>query len=418
MYGSCKTSFLILAAIAFIHVSCGENESIVAPEEVPGNQSNERITITNDEIELGGRVKYFEDVDIPIDSVGGGGLAKRAQLQGFSLKLVAEVLPPSIDGQLLQATSISMQGNTAIVSYNMRGAQYLGGIDVYNTTDSKKPRLKSEALFNDTDVNSVSFDEGTVYAAEATGSSGFPDPAVLEVIKMQNEKLVLEGNQCVPLTSFAGTGVVILGKTIYATSGDNGGLSVFDQNGLTMMTSVGLHDARWVDAAEGNVVVVQGTPGRISVFSEGGLGLLGTYYFTGADISESKSTVEVVGGKAFVGAGSGGAQVLSVSTGTVVGTVERPDPASLGLDPSVVVTNAVAVDNDLMFISNGEAGVYVAQASKDFDKTGSEEQQQITLLGKLRFDDLQSVNHVAYKVKNLIIASGLGGLKIVEIELK
>ncbi len=114
----------------------------------------------------------------------------------------------------------------------------------------------------------------------------------------------------------------------------------------------------------------------------------------------------------------GGVQILSVNTGTVVATVPLPDPASLGLDPSVVVTNAVAVDDDLLFISNGEAGVYVAQGSEDLDETGSEEQQQITLLGRLRLDDLQSVNHVAYKEKYLIIGSGLGGLKTVEIKLK
>ena len=143
-----------------------------------------------------------------------------------------------------------------------------------------------------------------------------------------------------------------------------------------------------------------------------------TYPFTGANVPESKSTVEVVGGKAFIAAGTGGVQILSVNTGAVVGTVPLPDPASLGLDPSVVVTNAVAVDDDLLFISNGEAGVYVAQGSKHFDQTGSEEQQQITLLGRLRLDDLQSVNHVAYKKKYLIIASGLGGLKTIEIKLK
>jgi hypothetical protein len=145
------------------------------------------------------------------------------------------------------------------------------------------------------------------------------------------------------------------------------------------------------------------------------LQLLGQYTFIGADIPESKSTVEVVGGKAFIAAGTGGVQILSVNTGAVVGSVPLPDAAALGLDPSVVVTNAVAVDDDLLFISNGEAGVYVAQGSQPFDQTGSEQQLQITLLGQLQFADLQSVNHVAFKNNYLIIASGLGGLKTVEV---
>jgi hypothetical protein len=85
-----------------------------------------------------------------------------------------------------------------------------------------------------------------------------------------------------------------------------------------------------------------------------------------------------------------------------------------------VVTNAVAIDQDLMFISNGEAGVYLAQGSQAFSTSGTGA-QTITMRGKLRFGNLQSVNHVAYSAGGpgnpgmLIIAAGLGGLKIVQV---
>jgi hypothetical protein len=161
--------------------------------------------------------------------------------------------------------------------------------------------------------------------------------------------------------------------------------------------------------------VAQGTPGQIAVFNETNLAPVGTWAFTGADIAESKSTVQVVGGKAFIAAGSGGVQVLSASTGLVVGSVPRPNPAALGLTSSVVVTNAASVDGDLLFISNGEAGVYVAQGSQAFSTSGSETPQTITMLGRLQFANLQSVNHVAYSSPYLIIAAGLGGLKIVRV---
>jgi hypothetical protein len=83
----------------------------------------------------------------------------------------------------------------------------------------------------------------------------------------------------------------------------------------------------------------------------------------------------------------------------------------------VVVTNAASVDADLLFISNGEAGVYVAQGSSAFSATSAETAQTITMLGKLRFANLQSVNHVAYSSQDgyLIIAAGLGGLKMVKV---
>lgn len=405
--------FLLFAA--FIHFGCSED--VITPTSGPGDQSNDRISITNDESALAFRVRIVNE-EVPIDTTGTGGLAKRSHVQAFKLTLAAEVLPPSIDGQVLQATSIEMKGSKSIVSYSMRGEQYLGGIDVFELDNNLNPVLRSEALFRNTDINSVSFDQGNVYVAEATSDTGFPYPSVLEVIKLSGNKLVLEGNKRVPLTSFAGTSVVVSGSRVYATSGDNGALSVFDQSSFTEVTSFSLHDARWVDVEGGKVVVVQGTPGQVSVFSEVGVSLLGTFLFAGADIPESKSTVEVVGGKAFIAAGASGVQVLSVNTGLVLGAVPRPDPGQLGLDPSVVVTNAASVDDDLLFISNGEAGVYVAQSDKDFEATGSEEPQQLTLLGKLRFDDLQSVNHVAYRDKFLVIAAGLGGLKIVRVELK
>jgi hypothetical protein len=275
--------------------------------------------------------------------------------------------------------------------------------------------LRSEALFRNTDVNAVSTYGGVVAAAEATGDTGFASPAAVEVMLLVGPYLVLNDSWRLPLTSYAGTSVTLSGQRVYATSGDGGALFAFTVYPNSTVDTIDLHDARWVAVDGGKVVVAQGTPGTIAVFNESTLAPAGTFAFTGADVPESKSTVELVGGKAFIAAGTAGVQVLSASTGKVVGSVPRPDPAALGLDPSVVVTNAAAADQNLLFISNGEAGVYVAQGSRNFADTGSETTQQITMLGRLQFGSLQSVNHVAYRNSNLIIAAGLGGLKIVQV---
>ncbi len=116
-------------------------------------------------------------------------------------------------------------------------------------------------------------------------------------------------------------------------------------------------------------------------------------------------------------AGPEGVQVMCLDYGQIVGSVPRPDPATLELDPAVVVTNAVTVDEDLIFISNGEAGVYVAAGAAEFATTPCDAPQNITMLGHLQFDALQSVNHVDYENKRLLIAAGLGGLKIVRINV-
>ena len=393
----------------------------------PGNQANGHITIVNDAATLAAQVTYLAD-SVPIDATGVGyptgpahapaaSTIARAGGGSFSLTLTAEVASPSIGGQVLQATSVSIVGQRAVVSYNMRGNPYLGAVDVFDWSNNNLPTLKSRALFQTADINAVYASGANLYVAEATGDTGFTSPAVFEVMQLVGNNLVLNGNRRRGLTSYAGTSATASGTRAYATSGDNGALFVIDPVTLAPLDTIPLHDARWVTVAGGKIVVVQGTPGQISVFNEATLAPAGTFTFKGADIAQSKSTAELVGGKAFIAAGDSGVQVLSVTTGKVVGSVPRPNPASLGLGDSVVVTNAASVDADLLFISNGEAGVYVAQGSQAFSATGSETQQTITMLGKLRFANLQSVNHVAYSAQDqyLIIAAGLGGLKLVKV---
>ncbi|HEY4643703.1 MAG TPA: hypothetical protein VIH68_03200, partial [Bacteroidota bacterium] len=138
-----RSAILVIAVAALSHFSCDNNGTIVGPGGNPGNQSNDRITIINDESELDGKVRYYNDKDVPIDPPGGGFAAKGSHAQAFSLTLLAEVLPPSVGGQVLQATSVSLDGNKAVVSYNMRGEQFLGGIQVIDVTGQSNPKLKS-----------------------------------------------------------------------------------------------------------------------------------------------------------------------------------------------------------------------------------------------------------------------------------
>ena len=358
-----RTGFVAtsVAAIALLAVSCGDG--FTAP-----NESDDRIDITNDEGTLDGRVRY-PDQDIPIGTPSPAAMpsaafgAISAAPQALRLHLVADISPPTVDGEVVQATSVAMYGYKAMVSYNMRGAPRLGAIDwIWKLT--KTPRIKTSASFTDSDISALSWDGNYVYAAEATDAAGFPFPAVLERLKLQGNHFTLRDNLRVPLTSFAATGTLVTNSEVYVTSGDGGHVSAFSQSSLSLLGEFPLDDARWAawDEIGGRIVVVQGTPGRISVFAEGefpggSMNLLNTFPFPGADVPESKSTVDIAGGKAFIAAGPEGVQIVCLDNGQIVGSVPRPDPATLGLDPSVVVTNAVAVDRDLMFISNGEAGV-------------------------------------------------------------
>lgn len=394
----------------------------------PAFETDGRISITNDESELDSRVSY-PDEDVPIDGpvpVSGAAASSPARApSSIDLTLKAEVLSPSVAGSVVQATSVwATSDNKAVVSYSLVGAQAVGALDYFIQLTNETPKLKSSLTFSDSDVNAVFTDGIAVYSAVATSDPTFLEPAVLERSTLNGVNFTLDGNLRVPLASFAGTSTMSTGSEIYATSGAGGGVYAFDATTLALVGEYPLDDARWVawDQDNGRVVVLQGTPGRLSVFAEGSfpggsMTLLNTFSFPGADVAGSKSTLEIVGGKAFVAAGPEGVQVVCLDNGQIVGSVPRPDPGSLGLDPSVVVTNAVTVQDDLMFISNGEAGVYAAAGDESFETSACTAQQNITLLGQLQFADLQSANHVVYRNDFLFVAAGLGGLKVVEVDV-
>src|SRR2546430_11125419 len=245
----------------------------------------------------------------------------------YQLKLSAEVASPVGGGQTLQATSVEIGGALAIVSSKMVGSPYLGGIDVIDISNQLHPTLVSEALFQNTDVSAVTGSGSSVYAAEATGDTGFATPAVFEVMQLQGNNLVLAGNRRTALSSFVATSVAS-GTRAYATSGDSGSLFVIDPAQFTITSSIPLHDARWVTVGGGKVVVVQGTPGVISVYNESDMSLVGHFPFKGADVAQSKSQAVLLGGKAFIAAGDSGVQAFSASTGKFLGSVPRPNPDS------------------------------------------------------------------------------------------
>ena len=340
---------------------------------IPAFETDGRLNMSNDEEALNDRVGHpDEDVPIAPTSPAAAGLAAVGPARAPSsiqLTLVGEIAPPTVNGQVVQATSVwATRNDKAIVSYNVRGSSAVGALDFFTRLTNRRPRLRSSVTFTDADANAVFTDGNRAYSATASTDASFAWPAVMERIRIRNDRFRVDpGNMRLPLTSFAATSAMATDNAVYVTSGDGGGVFAFDVGDMSLLGEFALDDARWVAWDEDNrrVVVLQGTPGRLTVFAEDAFPMipLATFLVPGVDVPESKSTVEVAGGKAFVAAGPEGVQVVCLDNGQVVGSVPRPDPGSLGLDPSVVVTNAVTVDDDVMFISNGEAGVYAAAVS-------------------------------------------------------
>ncbi|HEY6952262.1 MAG TPA: hypothetical protein VI758_07630 [Bacteroidota bacterium] len=398
------TVFFITICVQ-LFISCAKNNP-TSPSDTSG-----RISVNNNEQDLNLRVIVKND-SVTVDSVSG--LRKGSQTQAFSMTLVAEISPPVVNGQSLQATSVSLSGQFGYIGYNLRGNTYAGGVDIVQLKGTKSATIRSEATFNDTKVSSVSFDNntGNLYLAEACGNPVFGSPAVAEVMKTSGNKLSATGGVQSVLTSFVATSIAVGSGKIFATTGNTGGLYTLTTDSLKSQSFSPITDARWVDFDANYIAVVQGG-GHLTVFNAVTGNLINTFTFTGTSIPESKSTVRIIGGKALIAAGDGGVKLMNLATGTIVGSIPRTIVA--GLDSSLSVTNAVDGSGQYIYISNGEAGVYVAHASQALENPSGDTPIALTVLGKLQFASLQSVNHVAFDGSTLVIASGLGGVKVVNV---
>lgn len=381
-----------------------------SPNESPTSQV---MSVENNEQTLASRITYSNSV-LELEAPAGAQKPKQVAKAPLPvLTLVAEVAPPSVGGVTLQATEVQISGNRAYVGYNVRGEAFLGSVEIYDISDTDHPTLVSKAVFSDADVNGLYVTGNDLFMAAATSDASFSKPAALMHVTLAGGKLT-ETLTRIELPSYAGTDVVVSGNNVYASSGaDNGYVTVMSKSDMRVVSKFPLSDARGLAVENDRVVAVAGTPGRLDVLDTTTGTEIAQYSLGGATIAYSKSTVELVGGKAILGFGDGGAQIVCVATGAALGHIAPPTVA--GLDASVTVTNSVTADKTTLFMANGEAGVYLATSDKAFTSNDCDP-RTLTVEGKLKFSANQSVNHVAYKNDVLFIAAGTGGLKIVSVK--
>ncbi|HLA69334.1 MAG TPA: hypothetical protein VJN65_06495 [Bacteroidota bacterium] len=381
------------------------------------DESDGRLTITNDDGILDGQMDYSDTSEVEVDTtmVPTSRLAKRSGTAAIRLRLRATSNPPTVSGQKLQATHVVLNGNYAYVSYNTQGNTYLGGVDIIDISNVRRPSLRSRATIVGTDVSAIFYANNKAYLAEATEDTGFVYPAVIEEIEIQNNRLTLNSRRK-GVSSYVATDIKVSGGKIWVTSGSGGagtgGLTILDATTLNVITEDLFLDARSVDISGSTAAVLQGSGATLRTYNTSTNGFLTSYYVGGATIPESKSILDVVLDRAFVAAGDAGVRVFSFTSGTVIDSLARVTVS--GLSPTVTVTNAVSISRDLLFAANGEAGVYVAEADFNMESVPTSD-PDLRYQGSLKFSTKQSANFVASNSDILFIATGTGGLKIVEI---
>jgi hypothetical protein len=401
-----RTAGIVIAASAVLGCSDGL-----------GPNPEGRFIVNNNQAELSLRVHAIEaGVPLPISVDRLPNFTSAPPDADVQLTLRAQVDPPVVDGITLQATHVDFSHPKVYVSYNVQGPVRMGGIDVFFNPKPKELELWSQGIFLDTDVSAVDWAEGDVlYLATGTSSEGFETPAVLEEIELDFHRLT-ENVRRVDVPSFAGTGVKVVGDRVYVTSGTGGdpvgGLSVFDRASLGLLYFDAFADARGVDAWDGTIVAMHGTPAGIRVYSDLPE-LQASHEVGGATVPESKSTVRVANDLAFVAAGEEGLKVVSLIDGSVVQHI--PVPTVDGVAPEMAVTNGVSVSGDLVFAANGGAGLFVYRASVDLEETATVDPQLI-LLGQVQFPDGGSANFVWCAGDLIYVADGAGGLRVVQLQ--
>ncbi|CAA7196146.1 LVIVD repeat-containing protein [Chryseobacterium potabilaquae] len=382
-----------LAAFSVLTVvSCrSDNDS-----EVP-NEQDKGIILNSDAKALSMRISYNNSG--VLDMIPGS-TVKDTNAGDFPLVLVAEVAPPVYNGKTLRATHVALEGNYAYVSYNTEGETYLGAVEVLDVTNPNAPQLVMQAILPNTDVSSVRYDSGKLYIAGAhnVDDSGAPTPAFVGSMTLSGGMLSNSLQETV-LTGKVGTDVTSSSSKYYAVTGATGVLAQLNKTSQQVEMSIPINDLRALGYNNNKIVVLSGTEG-VKIYDANGLSLL-TSFATSTDVAEAKRTLDFLDTKLLVSEGYAGVGVYNLSTGAKLQTLAVPTSVP-GVDPSDIVSNAVSVNSNRVFVANGGAGIYVYAPTNN----------TLTLLGSL--DLTGSSNYVLSKGEYIFVATGAGGLKIIK----
>jgi len=359
---------------------------------------------------------------------------------GAVIKLVAEVSSP-LDGQgrELQASHVALtsNGKYAIVSYMLRGNDASGAIDVIDVSNPAKPKLLSTNLFPNFDIAAVIEETGTLFLAGQTpDQSGAGQSARVVSLSFSGSGVVnTDSQKSVQLPGYFATDLVRQNGLLFVTTGTYSsiqpavGLYALDPITLADSTSVtsGYPDARSTAVDGSNVAVFEAqysdptTKCHLDIYANGNLNSTPASIDLSAypAIADSKAKMAYfqAGNQFLIAANRSGVAIVDAQSKSLVAGIPAPALSSALVPLENQSSNAISIGNaggkDIVFIANGEAGLWVADG--DLIKS----QNSITtasINGSIRFGAGESVNFVASKNTLAVAAVGTGGLKMLTVQ--
>lgn len=329
--------------------------------------------------------------------------AKGNELAGdYPLTLVAtlDAPRPNFDGfDNLAATHVAINGDVAYVTYNTAGLGYAGAMYIIDIADPQNPVVLSGILYY-ADLNSVVYNEGHAYVVGGFDAGESLTNAFIGKIPVAGNTIDFNNITYGIQDGFNVPDVAIQNDKVIVGSGTNGLLIAYDKATMTKLYDTPVTDIRSLSVKDNTIAVLDASSGV--KFMDPDFNLVNEIAISSDFGVDEKRTITHFGENVLVAEGSNGAGVYNAATGAFI------EHLPILLDPDGIeavnkVTNAVSVNEDVVFMANGGAGLAL------FKGTGSTADPYgvIDLAG--------SINYVASKGDYLFAAAGLGGFKVIKM---
>lgn len=251
---------LCISVVLGCSVSLENDDEVISELELSNNQDelNNRVTYINHPLQISqtGAATVFD----PDTKQKGVTSYSDSQELDHTWYFVAEVSSPTFRGEKLSATHVQVVDDKAYVSYNKQGDTHLGGLEVFDLSNRAYPKLVSQALFGNADVNAITTDyEGDefyrrIWLALSHKNKG----AVVRQITLK-DGLISEDINDLRLSKYSkgisasANGVVRSGEFLYVTAGKSrGGTYTFNVDDLSFISAEEYSDAKYV-ATNGSI---------------------------------------------------------------------------------------------------------------------------------------------------------------------
>jgi|GEM_PF-3933676 len=360
--------------------------------------------------------------DFQSNSVSAQGLLDDLISLTPNLTLVGSLAAPYVNGAQVQASDITVSGTKVYVAYNTAGNTQAGAVDVIDISTPTNLKLLQDQTFSSMDIHKVAVNGGKLYTAGADANGARLQRITLDAsgkLTSNTESVALPSTADPTIPAYAATSVIVAGSYIYATGGNNGGLSVLNIADMSEKHFLDIPDARDIsfDSNASSVYIVTGKTASANAqvkhvsLTATALGS-GNTTLANAQIDEAKSTIQTGASMQVVTAGYGGARLICIGSGATLGLASNPVVS--GLAASKTTANAAAFGGGYMYVANGEAGVSIYSVNVPLIPLGCN-LVSITYLGRLSLGTGASVNNVFYTNGYLVAAVGTGGFKIIKV---